>query len=240
MNVCGISPIPILVTFLCCAALFVYFNLRLAEIKNAVEKQNKVLTSFITNVQQDIRGGGNTMYNQCGLGASINNESCLASAEAMKVVQKIEVSDDEYGSGSDSDSESDSGSEIGSEIGSDGESDGEHEEQPHGMINLSEIVMDGDEPHVSVSVLAFEVLSSSGDADDINTNSNSSISEITDETLSLELTTLNENGVTTETVHSYESMKVDDLRATVTSQNLASREDARKLKKPELISLLKK
>ena len=81
MNLCGISPIPILITFLCCAALFVYFNLRLAEIKHAVEKQNKVLTAFISNVQQDIRsGGGSVMYNHCESSVPTKKEINLASA----------------------------------------------------------------------------------------------------------------------------------------------------------------
>ena len=50
--------VPIFIAILCCGALFVYFNMRLAEIKNSVEKQNRVLTAFITNVQTDIKNGG--------------------------------------------------------------------------------------------------------------------------------------------------------------------------------------
>ena len=230
MNLCGISPIPILITFLCCACLFVYFNLRLAEIKNAVEKQNKVLTAFISNVQQDIRGGGNDeMYGQCQPMMN-NNDSYLASPEAMNVVQKIEVSDDEYESDSDSDSDSDG--------------DGDEEEHPVQKINLNDVVqltqmgMEMENGDSSVSVLAFEVLST-GDVEQHNESASattSSISEITDETLSLDAT----SSVSTITTQSYESMKVDDLRTTVATKNLVSKEDAKKLKKPELLALLKK
>ena len=70
----------------------------------------------------------------------------------------------------------------------------------------------------SVSVLAFEVLST-GDVEQNNesaTATTSSISEITDETLSLDAT----SSVSTTTTQSYESMKVDDLRTTVATQNL--------------------
>lgn len=239
MNLCGISPIPILITFLCCAALFVYFNLRLAEIKHVVEKQNKVLTAFISNVQQDIRGGGNAMYNHCESSLPTNNESYLASPEAMKVVQKIEVSDDEDDSDSESDSESDSDSDA------DEDEDADEEEQQvlnqgfkqlnlNDIVHLTEFGLNND--NSSISVLAFEVLSTS-DSDRGNEHSTattSSISEITDETLSLDAPT------TSDTPQSYESMKVDDLRTIVTTQKLTSKEDARKLKKPELLALLKK
>jgi hypothetical protein len=243
MNLCGISPIPILITFLCCAALFVYFNLRLAEIKHVVEKQNKVLTAFISNVQQDIRGGGNTVYNHCEPFLPTNNESYLASPEAMKVVQKIEVSDDEYESESEGDNESDSDSESDTEEEEEEDEDAEEQQvlnQGFKQLNLNDIVQLSDfglnNENSSISVLSFEVLSTS-DTDTGNEHStatNSSISEITDETLSLDAPTK------TDTHQTYESMKVDDLRTIVISQNLASKEDSRKLKKPELLALLKK
>jgi hypothetical protein len=35
-------------------------------------------------------------------------------------------------------------------------------------------------------------------------------------------------------------MKVDDLRKVITDKNLATKEEAKKLKKPELLQLLKK
>ena len=230
MNLCGISPIPILITFLCCAALFVYFNLRLAEIKNVVEKQNKVLTAFISNVQQDIQRGG--------LDAPRDN---IASPEAMNVVRKIEVSDDEDESDSDSDSDSESDSESDSDSDGDSDGDDEHEHEHDNRTkmeqHLSGIVQLSEMGDSCVSVLAFEVLDHSHAEHEVATTS--SISEITDETLSLDAPSIHD--VTQQhTSHSYESMKVDDLRAIVTAQNLASKEDSKKLKKPELLALLKK
>jgi hypothetical protein len=38
---------------------------------------------------------------------------------------------------------------------------------------------------------------------------------------------------------SYEHAKVDDLRKIVSDKNLATKEEVKKLKKPELLSLLK-
>ena len=88
----------------------------------------------------------------------------------------------------------------------------------------------------AISVLTFEVLATSDDIEMPYESANattSSISEITDETLSLDAPT------NSDTPQSYESMKVDDLRTIVITQKLASKEDARKLKKPELLALLK-
>ena len=41
-------------------------------------------------------------------------------------------------------------------------------------------------------------------------------------------------------ISAYEHMKVDDLRKVVSDKSLASKEEVKKLKKPELIALLKK
>ena len=38
----------------------------------------------------------------------------------------------------------------------------------------------------------------------------------------------------------YDSMKIEELRKIVTDRNLATKEESKKLKKPELLSLLKK
>ena len=54
MSICVANLIPIFITLLVCGFLFIYFNSRLAEVKSAVEKQNRVLTAFITNIQNDI------------------------------------------------------------------------------------------------------------------------------------------------------------------------------------------
>ena len=55
MKICGTNLIPILITIVFCGVIFMYFTMRLAEVKSAIDKQNRVLTSFITNVQNDIK-----------------------------------------------------------------------------------------------------------------------------------------------------------------------------------------
>ena len=153
MKICGTSLIPIFVTIILCGAIFVYFNTHLAEVKNSVEKQNRVLTAFITNVQNDIRSGGMIFganvvganasvvgangLGANGVGANGVGANHLASEEAIRAVklnEKIVVSDDEC---DDSDSESDDESDEES----DDESDDDEEVTPEvKIINLHETI----------------------------------------------------------------------------------------------------
>lgn len=227
MNICGFSPIPILITFLCCGILFVYFNLRMSEIRQAVEKQNKVLTAFITNIQQDIRGGGmgqSFMGNSSNIPVSDN----LATPIALQTAQRIEVSDDDDTDNEDNDSESDTDSECDEECSGEeqcrrDEEQCRRDEETSISSKFNDITLE------EVSVLAFEVVNNDNDSQD---NTSSSITEISDDIVDLD--------EESNSVPNYETMKVDDLRTAVVNSNLSSKDDAKKLKKPELLSLLKK
>jgi hypothetical protein len=212
-----------------------YFNLRVAEIKVAVEKQNRVLTAFITNVQQDIRSGGGVMPVPFGVG--MNH---LAAPEALIAAQKfgndkIVVSDDEESDDDDSDSESDTDDED------DDECNEEEEviEPVVSIINLQEMNFESPIP------ISFEVLSYMGDNEKA---SESSITEIIDVSAGLVDTSLVDTSVVDTSVvdtslidaTAYEQMKVDELRKIATDKNLAPKEEVKKLKKPELLLLLKK
>ncbi len=223
MNICGFSPIPILITLLCCGILFVYFNLRMTEIRQAVEKQNKVLTAFITNIQQDIRGGG-MATSFMGNSSNIPVSDSLASPIALQTAQRIEVSDDDDDDDDDDDSETENDTDSESECECSDEEQNKIIEETTKPIKLNDITLEG------VSVLAFEVVDNNNVSQD-NTNS-SSITEITEDIVDLG----GEDNSTT----NYETMKVDDLRMAVVSNSLATKDDAKKLKKPELLALLKK
>ena len=141
MAVCITTLIPIFITLLLCGFLFVFFNARLADVKNAVEKQNRVLTAFITNVQSDIRGasaGGN--FQAGGSAAPSIGVNHLVSEEALNAVnavntvntvkhnenEKIVVSEDE------SDSEDDSDDSESSDDSEDEDDDSEGDEDDSG------------------------------------------------------------------------------------------------------------
>jgi hypothetical protein len=239
VNPCRSNLLPILITLFCCAGLFLFFNLRLNEIKITVDKQNRVLTSFITNVQQDIKAGG------CAPLAEPTKH--FAAPEALiaarkQEVEKIVVSDDEDSEDSDSESED-----------SESESDSDDERDDIKVVNLGGIIQmmpsTAFEPvsfePVSFEPVSFEVLSCVNLCNETSIASESSITEIIEEPLNLvnllgkepaEETTLGKS----DGEPNYEQMKVDDLRKIVTDKNLCTKEEGKKLKKPELLLLLKK
>jgi hypothetical protein len=225
LNICGSNLIPILITILCCAGLFMYFNLRLAEIKMAVEKQNRVLTSFITNVQQDICGGGGG----CNMANNLAAPEALVAAKNFDIERendKIVVSDDEEDD--DDDDSSDDSDEDNEDIHTIQVIDLPVERMSPISFEVFSLPTEVLSLNAEVLSLPTEMLSSFGSI------SESSITEIIDESLNLIPTT------TPSTEQSYEQMKVDELRKIVSDKNLASKEEVKKLKKPELLVLLKK
>ena len=256
INICGSNLIPIFITLLCCGAIFVYFNSRLNEIKFAVEKQNRVLTAFITNVQQDIRSGG-CMENLAAPEAVLAAQKFVLEKEKEKEKenQKIVVSDDEDESDSD-DSSSDSEESDESEDGDDGRDDIEIDQLPpiaFEVLSISDIYSAGASEAgagASASKAATEGASASkAGASEVGASeagvievgaseADTSIIEVTDD--SLNLVNLLNVGTDTTKSESYDQMRVDDLRKIVSDKNLATKDDVKKLKKPELLVLLKK
>jgi len=276
MKICGTNLVPIFITMVFCGFIFVYFNMRLAEVKNSIEKQNRVLTAFITNVQNDIRSGG-MMFGQCamgsgecvmkgasvagpsvaGMGASVAGANHLASEEALQAVrrnEKIVVSDDEEDDDDDSDEESDS-EDSDDESGSG--SDSEDEEDAKISIIPSAISQDS-------SVVSLELISDNLTLDfeslpEMVSLDSSSALLIQDSLKIVDLDATHTDATHTDATHAdathtdamthtdaaktdiiYDSMKVDDLRKIVADLNLAVKDEAKKLKKPELLALLKK
>jgi hypothetical protein len=240
ISLCGSNIIPILITILCCAGLFVYFNLRLSEIKSSVEKQNRVLTSFITNVQQDIRGGA---------GGMLATPEALAAAKIFdsekknKESDKIVVSDDE--DDDDDDDDDDSGSDSSSESGTD--DDGEADERstekmiPISFEVLSGVVSDLASQSSANQSSIMEIIDDSlilfGQRKEHATEEHATEEHATEEQATEEHAT-EEHAADDQ--HTYEQLKVDELRKIVSDKNLATKEEVKKLKKPELLVLLKK
>ena len=251
VSLCGSNLIPILITILCCAGLFMYFNLRLSEIKSIVEKQNRVLTSFITNVQQEIKGGGSIPQPS----HSLATPEALTAAKRFETERvggacvsgdKIVVSDDEEDYDDDDDDDDDSETESDT---SDSECEAEDTEDIKNIkIDVQEIQVENRIPiPISFEVLSY-VLSDSSAQSSAN---ESSITEIIDEPTVEEIITedtikddtIKDDAIKEEPIATdehYEQLKVDELRKVVSDKNLATKEEVKKLKKPELLVLLKK
>ena len=238
MKICGTSIIPIFVTIVFCGIIFVYFNMRLAEVKGAVEKQNRVLTAFITNVQTDIRSGGMMFGAGPSAGPSVvagASANHLASDEALQAVkrnEKIVVSDDESDD-DDSESEDDSDSE------SEDDDDDDVTIVPEESVTLDSLQGSAS---LQTSVVSLELIPDilPLDFESLPTMQvDSSSAELNDASLKvIDLDSSTIDISKSDTVI-YEQMKVDDLRKVVTDLNLAVKDDAKKLKKPELLALLK-
>ena len=77
------------ITIIMCGAVTYYCHMRVKNVEVALMKQNQVLTSFITNVQNEIRKGGLSEHKQVDV-------SSPEARNAVKNIEnsKIEVSDD--------------------------------------------------------------------------------------------------------------------------------------------------
>ena len=92
-------------------------------------------------------------------------------------------------------------------------------------LNLQDLnLQDLNLQDLNIEQITFVELTSS----DTSAQKTSSITEITDESANLVDAT------------AYEQMRVDDLRRVASDKHLASKEEVKKLKKPELLQLLKK
>jgi hypothetical protein len=269
MKICGTNLVPIFITMVFCGIIFIYFNSRLAEVKSSVEKQNRVLTAFITNVQSDIKNGGMILGQNvfagsatagAGTGATGTSASAagtglasanhLASEEALRAVrrnEKIVVSDDE--DDDDSDSEDD---DEDDDDDSDSEDD-EDEEEDVPVIEISSISIQElpptsiqELPPTSIQELpptSIQELPSIQESVSLDLIQDKSVQDnLTLDFASIEdysLKVIDLDSSTAKTDIHYDQMKVDDLRKIVTDLNLIVKDEAKKLKKPELLALLK-
>ena len=102
--------ISIGISLILCGAIVYYCNSRLNNVEVAIMRQNQVLSSFIANVQNELRGGGGKIQAEV---LSEDVSTADARASAINQENKIVVSDDDD---SDSSSESDTESESESEV----------------------------------------------------------------------------------------------------------------------------
>ena len=265
MAICITTLIPIFITLLLCGFLFVFFNARLAEVKNAVEKQNRVLTAFITNVQSDIRGasvGGNFQAGAPHIGVNhLVSEEALNAVNAVNVVNAVRRNENEKIVVSEDESESEDESDNDSSDDSDEDTDVRDETEPVKIIKLQDSCLDSDIVEVALNIDSYiESIATEVEVDTPLREADTPLREVdtistkvdedtlkvvnldvTDVTSAAHVTTEAQmtSAVKTTEVIDYEHTKVDDLRKIVSDKNLATKEEVKKLKKPELLALLK-
>jgi len=103
--------ISIGISLILCGAVVYYCNSRLNNVEMAIMRQNQVLTSFIANVQNELRGSsiGDACQRPVQLKEDVSSAEARESAEAQS--SKIVVSDDDESDTDDDSSESDTDDE---------------------------------------------------------------------------------------------------------------------------------
>ena len=271
------------ITAVICGALFYYFNTRVRELELALVRQSQVLSSFISNVQQEFRAGSKS---------TVVYDNELASPEAIRAVneehKKIVISDSECDSDDDDD---DNESVSDNDSVSDNESVSDNDEPTN--IKVEDIPLDdthnklvvcdlpsvgdtntNDDIRVIDMSLVDNVLLSDEDEDENSDDdesdnefehvkdnikignlnikveklnpvekldsldvTNVDATEVNATEVNVDVTDVNVDA-NTNSLESYNDLKVDELRKIVVDKGLAKKEEAKKLKKNELLTTL--
>lgn len=262
--------ISIGVSLILCGAIVYYCNTRLNNVETAIMRQNQVLSSFIANMQNELRGGGALRGDSAApvLSEDVSTPEARQSAEAQS---KIVVSDDEDDDDDDSSSESDTDDDV--EDNDNNEDVCENKiiiinnsstndlNVDNEVINIKEINLN-DETHyikiVDVTNLSMFVedlhdVKSPSTIYEINDDSDDEESSESDDeqeqqqqqqtdVINLGNATIkiekSDEQQTLQTPLKVDQMRVDDLRKMVIEKNLSTKDEVKKLKKPELLFLL--
>jgi hypothetical protein len=283
-NINSTLIVSIGISALLCGAIIYYCNSRLNQIEFAIMRQNQVLSSFITNVQNEIRSGTKLPV----LSEDVSTEEARKSAEKHAI--KIVVSDDEVSDNNDSDDDEDDESDDSS---SESDTEAEIEKNNNKLVNLNhslEVVeikqtdYDSNDNIHHIKIVDIQDLSmmfineikfdnksmnnqqtdsliyeikdessseSEDENDDDSTDVNMNETNVIDIDIKEEPKSYIEMPSVSTTVLpasvekqneqqplKYELMRVDDLRKLVLDNQLSSKNEVKKLKKPELLFLL--
>ena len=276
--------ISIGISILLCGAIVYYCNSRLNNVEMAIMRQNQVLTSFIANVQNELKGGGGSCLRPPT--EDLSTEVARASAERQD--NKIVVSDDD--DDDDSSSESDTEDEDEDNNDNDNDNDNEHKitiadnnNNDDSNLNIKEInlsdiltvhnnnthtikIVDIQDLSMFMSEVNLENLTVSNPSQSIIYEIKDDSSESDDDDSDGEVEGEGEVEIEEKKIYikkeikkepvnnadilsnldntlvqaplKHEQMRVDDLRKLVVDNNLSTKDEVKKLKKPELLALL--
>jgi hypothetical protein len=249
------------ITAVICGTIYYYFNSRLRELEMALAKQNQILSSFISNVQNEFR--------MSSRGPSME----MASSEAISAVaqmqpDKIVISDNEC------DSDDESVSDDDESVSDDDESVSDNDESvsdnnQHKIVicdlaktNNSNVKQSDDIKVIELSTYTQSEEYTVDDSDDGSYSSSDSdedeleiqVVEVVEpiaavaevavaevavaEVAVAEVAIVEEAPVSNVNVLQLKDEKIDVLRKLVVDKGLAKKEEAKKLKKNELLAIL--
>ena len=211
-----------------------YFYRRLNLLENSLIEHGKILQNFIINYNNNI------LKSQFMNSHSNNNVNINTTDSSNNLFQKINVSDNEEVDDEETDDEETDDEETDDEETDDGETINE-ENINEESINEESVNEDSDneesdnEESINTDKLVIHnKLSDEKDNDEL-------FIENLPIVINKEAKLINilENNDTNNEKKNYSKMKVDDLRSLVVTKNLTDNENALKLKKTELIDMLK-
>lgn len=224
------SIIPVFLFIMFTGAVLIYLNFKITDIKREVDKQNKILLSFISDIKTN-------MVNKQGKkfpGETIGGESYLASDGALDFVHKIVEGNTKCGvPGFDGSGHilfgcGNSSKEVEILSSDDSDSGDSSEDDDTLIIEVSDVEIPVSDT-VSLPILN-DVIQSVGMGVGVGLAvDDGSISDIAPITLTTTMTS---------EVTDFGNMKVEQLRKIVLESQLAPQKEINKMKKPELLALM--
>ena len=223
---CSIMTIiPFFLFILLSGAVLIYLNFKIIDIKREVDKQNKILLSFISDIKLNLVNKQGQKFP----GATIGGEASLASDGALEFVNKIVECDLKCGVpvfagseqillGCSGHSPSEFGMSSSDDSGSDDSSEDEDADDDELIIEVSDVEL----PVSDAVVLPVLV-------DDI---------QIVDVDVCSIADTVINTVTSTSDVIDFGNMKVEQLRKIALEKILAPTKEVNKMKKNELLALM--
>lgn len=252
MNLFGLEGVGFIIslamTLLVSGAIMFYCLRRFKILENSILEQGKVLQTFIIKQQNETN---NSLASSIALESARQQQQQHSNNTDLVVNSKIDVSDDSDEDGEVSEYSDDSSEE---ELFLENKDDNKEITLTTEEINVESILDNSKEELVSEGVKMISVenmtafitedlenMSSDSDSEDLELDDNASQStELTDVKEVTDLLTEKEKVVEEEPKRSknLKKMKVDDLRDLVIKDNIVSENEAKNMKKDDLIKLL--
>ena len=232
-----IAIIPLFLFIMLLGAVLIYLNFKIMDIKREVDKQNKILLSFISDIKSNLLNNKGLKFPGAGNGGG--GDESLASDGALAFVNKIVACDLACGmpvfsaSGKDLLCNSHMDMNIALEsFSSDDDSDSDDSDE---SISLVIEVSDVELPVPETVSLPNIVLT---DITDVSGVALADVSDITDIDVGVITGSVIRESNNMSEVIDYNNMKVEQLRKVVLEKLLAPNKEVNKMKKTELLALM--
>ena len=221
-----ITVIPLFLFIMLSGAVLIYLNFKIMDIKREVDKQNKILLSFISDIKLNLVNNQGHASN----GAVNGGDGSLASDGALAFVNKLVECDIKCGSPVFSAPGKDLCSRMGMNItlesfsDDDSGSDTSDDESISLIIDVSDVELPVTESVSLPSIGLIDVV----DIADV---------DIADDVLITDNVNPTQPSIASDVID-YNNMKVEQLRKVVLEKLLAPTKEVNKMKKVELLALM--